>query len=367
LRLDQLLPFFLRRPVPAPATVRRLSIAGGEAAAHGRVVAIVPAHDEEEHIAETISSLLGQSYPVDRIIVLADNCSDRTAAVAAAAGAEVFETVGNTAKKAGALNQGADALARLGDPVDYLLQMDADTILDRRFVEHAVGELVADPGLAGVCARFLTKSCRGLLPWLQRMEYQRLDRHTAHRRHKVHCLSGTATLLRFSVLPARPWDERSLVEDYALTLDLVEQGWRVKRADQAVAWTETKPTLGEFWRQRLRWARGTLDELVRRGWGKHTRTTILGHAWAYWVVTLRWLWLSLMISSFAFSGFHLALIWLCPVPIIIAERVRSVWPLGWKARLLASSWLADELYQLLWEGYMLHALWASWRKRAPAW
>jgi cellulose synthase/poly-beta-1,6-N-acetylglucosamine synthase-like glycosyltransferase len=199
------------------------------------------------------------------------------------------------------------------------------------------------------------------------MEYQRLDRHTAHRRHKVHCLSGTATLLRFSVLPARPWDERSLVEDYALTLDLVEQGWRVKRADQAVAWTETKPTLGEFWRQRLRWARGTLDELVRRGWGKHTRTTILGHAWAYWVVTLRWLWLSLMISSFVFSGFQLALIWLCPLPIIIAERVRSVWPLGWKARLLASSWLADELYQLLWEGYMLHALWASWRKRAPAW
>jgi cellulose synthase/poly-beta-1,6-N-acetylglucosamine synthase-like glycosyltransferase len=329
---------------------------------------LVPAHDEEEQIAATISSLLCQSHPVDRILVVADNCSDRTAAVALAAGAEVFETVGNKAKKAGALNQGTQVLAaEAGASWDYLLQMDADTILEPRFVEHAVGELTDDSGLAGVCARFLTKPCRGLLPWLQRMEYQRLDRHTAHRREKVHCLSGTATLLRYAVLPARPWDERSLVEDYALTLDLLEQGWRVKRSDEAIAWTETKPTLNEFWGQRLRWARGTLDELVRRGWGKHTRKTMLAHGWAYWVVTLRWLWLSLVVSSFVFTGFGIAWVWLCPLPIILAERVRSVWPLGWKARLLASTWLADEAYQLLWEAYMLHALWASWRKTAPAW
>lgn len=363
--------FLRRRASVSTMTVRPVvgapAIGVDAPAARARVVVLVPAHDEEEQIAATIASLLGQSYPVERVIVLADNCSDRTAAVALAAGAEVVATVANTAKKAGALNQGAAILAAEGESWDFLLQMDADTILEPRFVEHAVGELVADGGLAGVCARFLTKSCRGLLPWLQRMEYQRLDRHTAHRRERVHCLSGTATLLRYSVLPTSPWDERSLVEDYALTLDLLAQGWRVKRADDAVAWTETKPTLAEFWQQRLRWARGTLDELVRRGWGPHTRKTMLAHTWAYWVVTLRWLWVSMMVSSLLFTGFHVALIWLCPLPIILAERVRSVWPLGWKARLLASSWLADEAYQLLWEAYMLHALWASWRRRTPAW
>jgi len=304
---------------------------------------------------------------VERIVVVADNCSDATAAIAEAAGAEVHETVGNTAKKAGALNQGMRLLRHDERRREYLLQMDADTILAPEFVEHAVAELESDRRLAGVCARFLTKPCRGFLPWLQRMEYQRLDRHTAHRRDRVHCLSGTATLLRYSALPEQPWDERSLVEDYALTLDLLERGWRVKRADRSIAWTETKGTLREFWGQRLRWARGTLDELVRRGWGRHTRKNMLAHVWAYFVVSLRWLWVSLMLSSLLLGGFAFAWIWLCPLPIILAERVRSVWPLGWKARLLAASWIADEAYQLLWEAYMLHALWTSWRKRAIAW
>jgi cellulose synthase/poly-beta-1,6-N-acetylglucosamine synthase-like glycosyltransferase len=333
-------------------------------AARRRVVALVPAHNEEDQIAATIASIRAQTHRVERIVVIADNCTDRTAEVAAAAGAQVYLTVGNTAKKAGALNQGMQVI---GTKFHYLLQMDADTILDERFVENTVGELEADPGLGGVCARFLTKECRGFLPWLQRMEYQRLDRHTAHKRHKVHCLSGTATMLRRKIVPARPWDERSLVEDYALSLELQEAGWRIKRSDEGVAWTETKPTLREFWAQRLRWAKGTLDELTRRGWTSHTRKNMLAHVWAYFVVTMRWIWLSLMVSSLLMWGLAFSKLWLLPLPIILAERVRSVWPLGWKARGLAVSWLADELYQLLWEAYMLHALWASWRKRSIAW
>jgi cellulose synthase/poly-beta-1,6-N-acetylglucosamine synthase-like glycosyltransferase len=330
-------------------------------------VALIPAHDEQEQIGATIASLREQTFRVDRTVVMADNCSDWTAEVAALSGAEVHATVENRSKKAGALNQGMRLIASDGRDWDYLLQMDADTVLAPDFVEHAVAELERDPGLAGVCARFLTKPARGFLPWLQRMEYQRLDRHTAHSRHKVHCLSGTATLARVSALAERPWDERSLVEDYALTLDLLEHGWRVKRADHAIAWTETKPTLREFWGQRLRWARGTLEELVRRGWTRHTRKDMLAHVWAYFVVAMRWVWLSLIVSSLAFGSFRFAWLWLCPLPIIMAERVRSVWELGWKARVLAVLWVPDELYQLLWEAYMLHALWSSWRKRAVAW
>jgi poly-beta-1,6-N-acetyl-D-glucosamine synthase len=249
-----------------------------------RVVALIPAHDEESQIAATVESIRAQTLRPARIIVVADNCRDATASVAAAAGAEVFESVDNAARKAGALNQG---IQLIGEGCEYLLQMDADTVLDREFVANAVWELDRDAQLGGVCARFLTKDCRGFLPWLQRMEYQRLDRHTAHRRHRIHCLSGTATVVRRRILPSQPWQEESLVEDYALSLDLVERGWKIKRADSAIAWTETKPTLREFWAQRLRWAKGTLDELSSRGWKRHTRKAILGQTWAYFVVGLR--------------------------------------------------------------------------------
>jgi hypothetical protein len=59
----------------------------------GLVVALIPAHDEEEQIEGAIESLRGQVSPPDLIIVCADNCSDRTAERAEAAGAIVFETV----------------------------------------------------------------------------------------------------------------------------------------------------------------------------------------------------------------------------------------------------------------------------------
>jgi glycosyltransferase involved in cell wall biosynthesis len=76
---------------------------------------IIPAHNEEATIAQTIRSLRGQTLPVASITVVCDNCTDDTAAVAAAGGAQVMTTHSNTARKAGALNQAlARVLPRLG-------------------------------------------------------------------------------------------------------------------------------------------------------------------------------------------------------------------------------------------------------------
>lgn len=93
-----------------------------------KIVALIPAHNEEEQIADTIAAIRGQSLRVARVMVVADNCSDQAAQVAAAAGAEVFTSVDNRARKAGALNQGFELV---DDDCDFLLQTDADTILDR--------------------------------------------------------------------------------------------------------------------------------------------------------------------------------------------------------------------------------------------
>ncbi len=66
---------------------------------------LVPAHNEAERIGATLASLEAQTRRPDRVIVVADNCTDATEAIARAAGAEVRVTVGNRDKKAGALNQ----------------------------------------------------------------------------------------------------------------------------------------------------------------------------------------------------------------------------------------------------------------------
>jgi cellulose synthase/poly-beta-1,6-N-acetylglucosamine synthase-like glycosyltransferase len=331
------------------------------------IVALIPAHNEEEHLGGTLASLLRQTRPLDRIVVVADNCTDRTVSIARSfEGVEVIETVDNAYRKAGALNQG---LEHVGREYGYLLQMDADTELDERFVEEAIGELEADPELGGVCSRFFAKDTSGILRLLQAMEYVRYDAHRDHRKGRVSVLSGTGVVLRMSALPAgRPWDEKSLVEDFELTLSLKRRGWKVKAGDHAVAYTDTMPTVSALWRQRLRWVRGTLEELRREGWQAYTRRDIFMHSLAAGAIGLRLLWVTAIgLTIFGSGHFHFAPIWLLPTLVVAAERMKSVWKLGWRARLAAVTLFPEEMYQLLREAYVTRAAYLALRRKAWQW
>src|SRR5450631_4215805 len=70
---------FLARRHPAPTTAQRC----------GTVAVLIPAHDEAKGILATLNDIKPQLRPTDRLLVVADNCTDDTAAVAASAGAEV--------------------------------------------------------------------------------------------------------------------------------------------------------------------------------------------------------------------------------------------------------------------------------------
>jgi len=98
-----------------------------------RLTVLVPAHDESATIAATLESLWAQERPPERVVVVADNCTDDTADVARRGGADVFTTVGNSGKKAGALNQAlAERFAHV-DGRDVVMIMDADSVIVPRF------------------------------------------------------------------------------------------------------------------------------------------------------------------------------------------------------------------------------------------
>jgi cellulose synthase/poly-beta-1,6-N-acetylglucosamine synthase-like glycosyltransferase len=110
---------------------------GVPAIEHALVIALIPAYNEEEQIADAIRSLQEHVAPPDMIVVCADNCTDNTADIAEAAGAYVFETVGNEHKKAGALNQALDRVLPALHDEDAILVMDADSILVPTFISEA--------------------------------------------------------------------------------------------------------------------------------------------------------------------------------------------------------------------------------------
>jgi poly-beta-1,6-N-acetyl-D-glucosamine synthase len=88
-----------------------------------RMVALVPAHNEAEHIAATLDALLAQTLPFDGIVV-ADHCTDAMVQIARRYPVEVIETVGNTHRKSGALNM---AWWRCAQDADLVVTVDADT------------------------------------------------------------------------------------------------------------------------------------------------------------------------------------------------------------------------------------------------
>ena len=93
-----------------------------------RVAVLVPAHNESVNVIPTIECLKRQLGPTDRVLVIADNCSDDTAALARAAGAEVVERQDAHLRGKGyALAFGVDHLR--ADPPEVVMVVDADCVV----------------------------------------------------------------------------------------------------------------------------------------------------------------------------------------------------------------------------------------------
>jgi cellulose synthase/poly-beta-1,6-N-acetylglucosamine synthase-like glycosyltransferase len=128
--------------VAAACWPRRGADTGGANSARPAVAVLVPAHDERLGIAATVRSIRAQLRPGDRLLVVADNCSDDSAALACAEGAEVVERTHATDRGKGyALQFGLDHLRAA--PPAVLVVVDADCDL-------AAGSL---DRLAAACAQ----------------------------------------------------------------------------------------------------------------------------------------------------------------------------------------------------------------------
>ena len=181
-------------------TLRYAGAAMPEPGRRVRVTVVVPAHNEEATLPTTLAALAEQTRLPDRVVVVADNCTDRTVEIAGEMGHEAFETVDNVHKKGGALNQVLARPLPVAGPDDIILVMDADTSLGPRFIEVAASYLEGDPELAAVGGVFYGEPGHGMLGQFQRNEYTRYSLQIRQRRGRVFVLTGTATMFRAEAL-----------------------------------------------------------------------------------------------------------------------------------------------------------------------
>ncbi len=345
-----------------------------------RITVLIPAHNEAATIAQTIRSLRSQTLPVASITVVCDNCTDDTAAIAAAEGAQVMTTHLNTARKAGALNQAlARVLPRLGDD-DYLLAMDADSALCPGWLETAARILALDRRVGAVCGAFLGEPGGGIVGQIQRNEYYRYAR-IVNRRWQALVLSGTGSLFRARALraigrergsrlpgiPGQYYRHASITEDDEITLAMKTLGWRCLCPTGCETLTEVMPTWGDLWTQRMRWQKGTLGDLAAYGFTRVTRSYWLRQAGLYGGFAVSFACLGIMILALATSP-GISVAWTAGILSVTAvERTVTVRRGGWRAMLLAVVIFPEAFYSL-WQGWLFaRAAYAAIQRKEISW
>lgn len=228
--------------------------------ANVRFAVVVPAHDEEAHIAAAVHNLLLLDYPTDqrRVVVVADNCGDRTAARAAAAGARVL--IRRDPRRRGKGYALGYAFARLLEEgwAQAVVVVDADTRASPNLLRAFAARLAAGADAVQADNRVgnVAASWRPALMAVALGAFHRL-RSLARERLGISCaLAGNGMCFRAEVLRAVPHRSVSNVEDLEYTVRLAEAGRRIRYADEARVWSEIAVSPEAAASQRRRWDEG---------------------------------------------------------------------------------------------------------------
>jgi cellulose synthase/poly-beta-1,6-N-acetylglucosamine synthase-like glycosyltransferase len=255
------------------------------AAARTSIACVIPAYNEQDTIAEVLTSLLNQTRLPDVIHVVINNTDDETFFLArdfagphertyrdTTQRTEVFiHDIGvNKDKKVGALNYG---FAQVCNDFDYFLGVDGDTVVDQYAVEHLEKEILSDPRIGGISAIYTVAEieAKGLtakfLTAGQRAQFAAFNMDNLLRGRNMAVLGGQCSLLSMEALKsvmldnrqATPWVKDSEVEDSLLSLQIKNLGYATKISARARASVGGMNTLRALDGQQVKWNYGAID------------------------------------------------------------------------------------------------------------
>jgi cellulose synthase/poly-beta-1,6-N-acetylglucosamine synthase-like glycosyltransferase len=233
----------------------------------GSVVVLIPAHNEEEVIADTISSVLPHLGVEDSILVIADNCSDQTQQVAENLGVETvprenFEEIG----KGFAIDFGISYLSKINKSFEVLIILDADCVIESGSLRGIASDCVTSgrPVQGLYLMRASEKAGIGEkvaeLAWLVKS----FVRSRGYSLLGLPCqLAGSGMAFPKKLVDAGQFHSGSIVEDLELGVNLTMNGYAPKFYSE-LRITSTFPTSNEGLKsQRQRWEHGHIASIFR--------------------------------------------------------------------------------------------------------
>jgi cellulose synthase/poly-beta-1,6-N-acetylglucosamine synthase-like glycosyltransferase/peptidoglycan/xylan/chitin deacetylase (PgdA/CDA1 family)/spore germination protein YaaH len=221
---------------------------------------IVPGYNEEVTAIKTIQSLLGTDYPDFEIIFVDDGSKDKT-----------YELVNNVygnhplvqvltkpnGGKASALNFGISHAKN-----EYVVCIDADTQLKKDAIYHLM-IFFTDKEIGAVAGTVKVGNENNVITFWQSIEYitaQNMDRRAFDLINSITVVPGAIGAFRkAAIYKAGGFTYDTLAEDCDLTMRILKQGYVVRNADEAIAYTEAPETINGLLKQRFRWSFGVMQ------------------------------------------------------------------------------------------------------------
>jgi len=229
------------------------------------IAVLMPAHNEADVIGKTLATLIPQLGPTDRLIVVADNCTDKTAEIARAAGATVVERTDSVRRGKGyALDYGLNLLSAA--PPTAVVIFDADCRVYRGSLQRLAAEAVFQQ--SPVQAVYLIE--RPVRPTLKEsvslfsFKVKNLVRPLGLARLGFPCfLTGTGMAFPWEAIAKTDLANGSIVEDMKLGLDLAILGKAPVLCAAVTVLAPIPPCDADAKTQRTRWEHGHLQMIAR--------------------------------------------------------------------------------------------------------
>jgi cellulose synthase/poly-beta-1,6-N-acetylglucosamine synthase-like glycosyltransferase len=225
---------------------------------------VVAAHNEERVVSQVIQSLQSLNYPRELydIFVVADNCTDNTAAIAREQGALVYERFNKVKRGKGyALEWIFDIIFKHEKHYDAIAIFDADNVVSPNFLTEMNKQFCK--GHKAVQGYIDTKNPYD--SWITcsyAITYWTMNRLFQLSRYYIGlsgALAGTGFCVATDTIKELGWGATCLTEDLEFTMKLVMNNIKVAWCHDAIVYDEKPLTLKQSWVQRKRWMQGHTD------------------------------------------------------------------------------------------------------------
>lgn len=282
------------------------------------VSVLIPCHNEEDCIEETITYLSLQTYRNFEIVAVDDASTDGTNAIlkrlqATTPNLRVITLKSNQGKGTGL------SMAALHSRGEYQVCIDADALLDKDAIKWFLWHFKTSPRVGAVTGNPKVRNRTTILGKIQVGEYSTIIGMIKRAQRilgKIYTVSGVIVAFRKkALLGVGFWSNNIVTEDIDISWKLQLDHWDIRYEPRVLCWILVPETFKGLFRQRIRWSQGGSEVLLKFAKDVHQWKNrriwplffeyMVSIVWCYCVFATTLLWLaSIFVPALrAFAGY----------------------------------------------------------------